>query len=89
MDDPADGATGEVEVAERGGTGNGAFADAVAPVAEQPDAIDEPTVDEAARATELSSRRDDETRTGLRAIISFSIRCAAWSNPVRTAWSRT
>ena len=88
VDDPTDGATGEVEVAERGDTGNGAFAHVVALVAERPDAIDEPTVDEAARATERSLRRDDETRTGLRAIISFSIRCAAWSNPVRTTSSR-
>ena len=89
VDDRPDSSTGEVEVAERGDTGEGAVADTVAPVGERPDAIDEPTVDKAARATERWSRRDDETRTGLRAIISFSICCAAWSNPARTTLSRT
>ena len=73
-DDPGNGVTGEVEVAERGGTGDRAFAETVAPICKGPDAIDERAVDEATRTTERSSRRDDERRTGLRAIISFSIR---------------
>ena len=72
--DPADAAAGDVEVAERAATDDGAFADAVAPVAERSDAIDEPTVEEASRETWRSLGRDDETRKGLRAIISFSIR---------------
>ena len=63
--DPTDGARGDVEEPERSGTGGGAFVGAVSKLsaAELPDAIDEPTVEEAALATERPSSRDDDTRT--------------------------
>lgn len=66
---PTDGARGDVEVAERAGTGDGALMGVLAKLsaAELSDAIDDPMVDEG------SSRREDEIRTGLTAIISFSI----------------